>query len=248
VISVKYIYIYFIGMKFKVNGERNSGTNFLRTLLSTNFKGEVLEHYVVKKEVFFWKHAIPNPILKEKYPGIIDFFVVRDLNKWLVSMFKNVYHLKRFGNFKDFLTQNQVSNERLMIDAYTKKLLNEDDNNKTIFHIRYYKLLGMMDFFSKNNNIVIVNLDILQDEQRCIKFLEKVKKDFGLEQKNNYFSVNFRHLKVNYKVINEKNIDYNINVENYKDIIEKNKNQEIEDKLENICLIKINNKIKKIQI
>jgi len=48
--------------------------------------------------------------------------------------------------------------------------------------------------------------------------------------------------------INEKNIDYNINVENYKDIIDKNKNQEIEDKLENICLIKINNKIKKIQI
>jgi len=248
VISVKYIYIYFIGMKFKVNGERNSGTNFLRTLLSTNFKGEVLEHYIVKKEVFFWKHAIPNPILKEKYPGIIDFFVVRDLNKWLVSMFKNVYHLKRFGNFKDFLTQNQVSNERLLIDAYTKKLLNEDDNNRTIFHIRYYKLLGMMDYFKNNNNIVIVHLDILQDEQRCIKFLEKVKKYFGLEQKNNYFSVNFRHLKVHYKVINEKNIDYNINVENYKDIIDKNKNQEIEDKLENICLIKINNKIKKIHI
>ena len=235
-------------MKFKVNGERNSGTNFLKTLLSTNFKGEVLEHNIIKRDVFYWKHAIPNPLIKEEYPGIIDFFVVRNLNNWLVSMFKNVYHLKRFGNFKDFLTQNQVSNERLMIDAHTKKLLNSDDNNKTIFHIRYYKLLGMMDYFSKNDNIVIVNLDILQDEQRCIRFLEKVKEVFSLEQKNDIFNVNFPHIKIGNKVVYIKNIDYNINVNDYKEIIDKNKNQEIEDKLENICLIKINNKIKKIQI
>ena len=59
-------------------------------------------------------------------------------------------------DFKDFLTQNQVSTERTSFDAHTKKLLNEDDNNKTIFHIRYYKLLGMMDYFSKNDNIVIL--------------------------------------------------------------------------------------------
>ena len=50
-------------MFFKVHGERNSGTNFLKRLLEKNFGntfGNQDGNKLVNEKYFFWKHGIPK--------------------------------------------------------------------------------------------------------------------------------------------------------------------------------------------
>lgn len=83
-------------MIFKIYGERNSGTNFLTRLLKTNFG----ERYVFEDHLdlntsicYYWKHGYPDESLNEINDRIINIFIVRNLRKWLVSMYHNPYCL-----------------------------------------------------------------------------------------------------------------------------------------------------------
>lgn len=229
-------------MRFKINGERNSGTNFLWKLLETNF-GRAFEQTVVDNRKYYWKHAIPDESIKNEYPGIVDVFVIRDLNNWLVSMYENPYHLIRFKDFQKFLKSKQSSKEKQFVDAKTNKIINLDDNNKTIFEIRYYKINKIFDYLKKQDNIIIVNLAYLQNEKICNFFLEKIKETFDFKPKVSPFEVKFTHTKSKAKNDYSKNRSYNIDIEKYTDIINKNKNDKIENTIKDIFLIKHNKKI-----
>ena len=98
-------------------GERNSGTNFLSEILKKNFEfsrinvqGEVI--YNDKKTTLIknWKHGIPNnDYKKELSMRVVDIFIFRKLNSWLISMNKNPYDLIPIENFNDFLKLPQKS-------------------------------------------------------------------------------------------------------------------------------------------
>ena len=106
-------------MLFKIYGERNSGTNFLTRLLKTNFG----ERYVFEDHLdlntsicYYWKHGYPDQSLNLISDRIITIFIVRDLRKWLVSMFHNPYCL-------DFNNKNR-SFEFFIKEKHQAELIN----------------------------------------------------------------------------------------------------------------------------
>lgn len=98
-------------MFFKVYGERNSGTNFLTELLKTNFgEHSVFDNHIDfnTSVVYYWKHGYPDIELKKADDTVIDIFIIRSLEKWIVSMFHNPYGLDfedKSINFEFFLKQ-----------------------------------------------------------------------------------------------------------------------------------------------
>lgn len=232
-------------MQFKINGERNSGTNFLKKILEINFGGS-FEQEINGNVKYFWKHGVPSNLIRKKYPGIVDIFIVRELVPWLISMFKNPYHLKKFKSFKNFLTKKQQSVEKKFIDFRTQKPINIDDNNKTIFEIRYYKFKKIFEYLENNNDVIIINLECLQNDILCKRFLEKLKEEYGFKPKVQEFITNIPHTKS--KKNNEKNRDYGINIKPYEKIIKKNRYLDVERNINNLFLIKSNNKIVKVTL
>lgn len=230
-------------MRFKINGERNSGTNFLWKLLETNF-GRAFEQKVEDNKTYYWKHAVPDKSIKNEYPGIIDVFIIRDLNNWLVSMYQNPYHLRIFKNFEKFLKLKQSSNEKRFVDAKTNKAINLDDNDKTIFQIRYYKINKILDYLKNQDDVIIVNLSYLQNEKICNFFLEKIKETFDFKPKVSPFEVKFPHTKSKVKNDYSKNRSYNVDIQKHIDIINQNRNDKIENVIKDIFVIKHNKKIK----
>lgn len=220
---------------FKINGERNSGTNFLEELLKKNS----LKTYVDEKKgniIYHWKHGVPHNSVKKlghkdnKIERVVDIFIFRKLNSWLVSMFHNPYELKRIDNFHDFLTMPQEILPSEMLDFRTMKILNADDEGKTIFDIRYYKYYNIMEYKRNNRYVVLVSLEYIQDEKNCNTFLNELKKKYYLE--NERFVPYVRTHSKSYK--REKNTKYEINPEDYKNIIDKYKNVAVENHINNL--------------
>jgi hypothetical protein len=215
---------------FKINGERNSGTNFIaQILLKNNFPTYVHEYN--DNTCKLWKHGIPTEDIKLLDDEVIDIFIFRELEEWLVSMYHNVYQLKKFDNFISFLTLNQESTEEV-IDYKTNKCLNEDDNNKTIFEIRYYKFKKILEYRENNKFIILVNLKFLQNKKNLIYFLEQLNNKYMNNSINNNYITEIPHTKT--LVSNSVNQKYNIELDNYKDIINAHKNEEIETFINNI--------------
>jgi hypothetical protein len=217
-------------MLFKINGERNSGTNFINKLLEINF-GNVYDQEINDNIRNYWKHGVPCNTIKQKDECVVDIFIIRNLNKWLVSMYKNPYHLIGKDNFESFLKDKQFSSEHDIVDFRTLRCLNEDDNDKTIFEIRYYKYKNIINYFENNKNVVLVNLDFIQNEDNCEVFLSELNNTYKLNKSD--FVLNINHTKSNQC---DKNTEYDIDIDNYIDIIEKSKDSIIENDIENVFI------------
>jgi len=59
---------------FKINGERNSGTNFLFKIMSKN-GFPVYEHTIIGRKINHWKHGVPNNSYKQLNERVIDIFI-----------------------------------------------------------------------------------------------------------------------------------------------------------------------------
>ena len=215
-------------MLFKINGERNSGTNFLENLIKQNFKNVFVDK-LLKGHCYFWKHGVPNSYVKNIDNLVIDIFIFRKLDSWLMSMYKNQYHLKKKSNFEQFLTQKQHSCE-IIKRGNTNNSLNHDDNNKTIFDIRYYKYTNILDYYNNNNNIIFVSLDFLKNNNNCKIFLDTINQTYNIKPNNDWIYIN-KHTKTN---TNQKERIYDINIDTYRNIINNNKNKLIETKIDNL--------------
>lgn len=158
-------------MIYKHYGERNSGTNFLETLLKVNF-GITLTYTE-------WKHSVPST----KDPDSIEFIIVRSLTNWLSSMYTIPYHLKEMDTFTDFLTLPQ---QVIEVEDKPEFML---DNNKTIFEIRYDKYIGMMHHFNTYGNVCLVQLDYIQNDANCAQFLNAIQRAYKLNKPASYTTV-----------------------------------------------------------
>ena len=214
--------------QFKIRGERNSGTTFLERLLTDN-------HISTDPQVeangicYHWKHGINYPTTipsDSQIPPVIDIFIFRRLEEWLVSMSKNPYHLFPFKDFGEFLTARQQSCETFLLDCQTMQCLNEDDNGKTIFDIRYYKFDAIMDYTNKRppGNIVFVNLSYLQEY--TLAFLDALNARY-LKREDPAFITEMNHTKD--PALNVKNRTYDIVISDYQDIIDARKNEDVEE-------------------
>lgn len=218
---------------FKINGERNSGTNFLHQILSKN-NFPTYSQKTRQNIVYHWKHSVPSVDYKKLDEKVVDLFIFRNLEDWLISFSKNHYHQKRHNNFKDFLTLQQISNETKYIDYRTNKFLNEDDNGKTIFEIREYKFNKIMEYKKNNKDVILVNLSFIQNEKNLSQFLDFLSEKYMKTLKVDNYICNINHTKNN---TNNKNRTYNIDINKYKDIVDFNKNEEIENFINSLTFI-----------
>ena len=219
---------------FKINGERNSGTNFLKSILLLNEFPVYSQKIRRKKIVYHWKHGIPSDDYKRIDEKVVDIFIFRNLEDWLISFSQNIYHLEKYNNFKDFLTLEQKSNENYLLDYRTNKFLNEDDNGKTIFQIREYKFNKIMEYKKKNKNVILVNLSFIQNKKNLSKFLDFLSNKYLSGKKMNNYQYDIKHTKNN---SNNQNTKYNININEYESIINSKKNEKIENFINNLTFI-----------
>jgi hypothetical protein len=211
-------------MLIKIYGERNSGTNFLNSIFERNF---VKTHNtdIRGNVIYYWKHDVPDNSIKKLDEKVVEIFIFRNLESWLVSMFYNSYELERKDTFIDFLTTPQKIIPTNVLNFRHMQPINYDDEGKTIFEIRYYKYNKIMDYAKNNKNVVLVNLDYIQTKLNCYRFLNKLNRTYGINRP--YFRVNVdKHTKTKQKI---KNRSYDINAEDFKDIITAHKDNDIEN-------------------
>lgn len=243
---------------FKINGERNSGTNFLHRILELNgfpvYNSERTRKIVQRcprhkcnairnknidvynNVIRNWKHGVPMDRYKQLDttsvdPKVVDIFIFRELESWLVSMFKNPYELvKSFDDdFKQFLEQKHFSTNYWM-DFYTNKSVNISDDNKSIFEIRKYKFDKIQEYQKKHKDVIFVNLSYVQNEENLQNFLNTLRDKYLPHDTKNYI-LSIPHTK---NKTNVKNVSYNINIADYKDIINLHKNNDLEDFINNL--------------
>lgn len=222
--------------KFKIWGERNSGTIYLQNLIAENFKYFFI-HDIINNYYYYWKHGIPCNSIKKYFnqEKIIDIFIFRNLDDWLISMYNNQYHLKYIDDFENFLITKQMSSENTFLDFRTKKIINYDDNNKTIFEIRNYKIKSIIKYFENNSDVILVNLNYLQQsEENVITFLNAINKKFNLEIDENNYITKFKHTKNNSY---EQNRKYELDINKFKKIIDLNSDKSIEEFINNLKFI-----------
>jgi hypothetical protein len=218
---------------FKINGERNSGTNFLSLILIMN-GFNVYDQKIDDNVVYHWKHGIPTNDNKKLDNTVVDLFVFRNLECWLISFSKNPYHLKMYDSFNEFLTLPQKSIEEEYVDYRTNQCLNDDDNDKTIFQIREYKFNKIIEYKNNNKDVVLLNLSYIQNENNLSHFLDYLSDKYMLHLKVNNYILQINHTKTN---LNEKSKIYNINIDEYRDVINANKNVKIENFINNLTFI-----------
>lgn len=213
---------------FKINGERNSGTNFIERILKKN-NIPVFVQLIKGNIVKYWKHGVPISN-KNIDTDVVDIFIFRDLKEWLVSMYKNPYELEESCDFKYFLERKHVSKTN-WLDWDNKKHVNYDDNDKTIFEIRYHKISSIMKYCECNSNIVFVNLSYLQENSvNTERFIQALCKTYLNINKQNIISV-IPHTKTSKNI---KNQIYDININNYTVIINRLMDTTIEEFVSNL--------------
>lgn len=55
-----------------------------------------------KNIVYHWKHGIPSDDYKQLNKLVVDIFIFRKLDEWLISMYHNNYHLEKKIIYKFF--------------------------------------------------------------------------------------------------------------------------------------------------
>jgi len=211
-----------------VNGERNSGTTFLAELLRKHGL-TVFDGLCVYKLQLAWKHDFPGPELKLVGENVVNFFIVRKLENWLITTHNKPHHLGTFGKpFPNFLTEKQTlcTHWTEAKSIKTNKQVNHYDENKTIFEIRYEKLKAYLRYFNENKNVVIVSLEYLQDENNCKHFLREISNKYGFEFSTIVGSVD-KHVKTG--EIGVKNVRYETKITQVEEaIINSHKDKELE--------------------
>lgn len=219
---------------FKINGERNSGTKFLTQILHINNFPVYDEYTNDEGIVYHWKHGIPSEDYKELDEKVIDLFIFRNLDNWLITFYHHPYHLERHNNFKDFLILPQKSHEKKIRDYRTNNFVNECDNGKTIFQIREYKFNKIMEYKKNNEDVILINLSFIQDEKNLSQFLYFLADKYIKTLKINDYICKVEHTKDKGCYTNRK---YNIDINEYRDIIDSNKNEEIENFINGLSFI-----------
>ena len=141
-----------------------------------------------KKLIFSWKHGYPKDYLKLINDRVVNIFIIRSLDEWLISMFHNPHTLALPDdiNFKDFLTYENIplgcAVPKRGFVLTNGKLQNISDFRKDIFEIRYEKLKSYIEFNYKYKDVVFVKLDYIRDKENCRTFLEhlNIKYDLGM--------------------------------------------------------------------
>jgi hypothetical protein len=220
-------------LNIKIYGERNSGTTFLKKLLSKNLLNVNIEDGIFKNRMG-WKHSfLYKKIVKKFKRDTLFIFLIRDLESWLKSMYKNPYHIERRRNIKEFISKPILPKERR-----PKHPINLDIRERSnIVSLRYGKILSYLGAMSHMENYLFLNLEDLQKNYE--KVLAFISENFNIRKREKVIPI-LKHTKTKK---NMQNRNYNLDLPYIK-----NRNKKIEDfvsSLKNKYLYKTNLKKKK---
>lgn len=87
-------------------------------------------------------------------------------------------------------------------------MLGEDDADKTIFDIRYYKIKKILEYKNTHNNTVLVNLAFLQKKRKKYRvFLKKLHTHFNDDKcQGEKYITSLTHTKNGKKIVKTDNI------------------------------------------
>lgn len=226
---------------FIINGERHSGTIFIAELLERN-NLHAFTGFIHGSLSFIWKHGFPEKRHKKLscHTRGIHLIMLRDLDEWLISMFYNPYHLFKYDEFTDFLTkpQHSIAHEGMeheLIDVVDSRAVNIHDEGKTIFEIRNEKNRAYLNFYSDNQDVILVNLKYLQNKDNCRHFLETIneKYNIGMTKIINEIEYNVKTLQVN-----NKKTEYDLKItEEHRKLINSFKDVHMERFIENLTFL-----------
>jgi hypothetical protein len=216
----------------KIYGERNSGTNFLEKLLRRNLLHVNIEggHFTNRMG---WKHSfLYKNIVKKFKKKTLFIFLIRDLEPWLKSMYKNPYHIIRRRNIKEFIRKPILPR-----DKRPRNPMNWDMRERSnIVSIRYGKILSYLGAMSHMENYLFLNLGDLQKNYG--KVLEFISRNFNIKKREKVIPI-LKHTKTK---TNMQNRNYNLDLPHIR-----NRNRKLEQfvsSLNNEYLYKTN--LKKI--
>ena len=144
---------------------------FYRTIESSSVeKKEKLidDFFLDKSPLYWWKHSCTNFDINDTYKGIHFIFTVRNPKSWLISLFKNPYHIlvPKPKNLIDFSKMNWkiLKRENLNDNFYTPIKLYEEKLKSYINLIKQleknnlsYSIVKFEDFVN-NQNVIFNNL------------------------------------------------------------------------------------------
>lgn len=198
----------------KIFGERNSGTNFLTNLIQKNIK-DINMCSCYYKGGTGWKHGFPRIELFKELDSTLFIFIIRDLNSWIKSMYFNPYSYKNPNNINDFLTRKlDINDNRKDHDVHIYK-----SEQQNIINLRIAKIKSYLKFYENVNNVVFVNLNDLQNDNK--KFLVFLKTIYNLNTteyvpiKNHTKNNKIQKLNRNYDLIIPKNINKDSEIETF---------------------------------
>jgi hypothetical protein len=185
--------------RFKVIGERCSGTYYTQRLIEHNLDISHTEEYGHKH---FWSKR------REGYPkDLLLVMVVREPYSWLQSFYEKKWHLPDHFHkidFRPFLQEPIYSIKDHNIPSISGEVGDEimADRNfstkgryKDIFELRHQKLTFMFHEFPKMcSNMILIRLEDLQNDYQ--KVLKDLQWQFELEKKLESFE-DLKHYKGN---------------------------------------------------
>lgn len=208
--------------KFKIFGERNTGTNYIMQLIKKNIPD--LE-YMAKP----WKHSCS--LNGKGDDDTLYIFTFRSLDAWLKSMYNSPYHINKKDNFLKFISTNLWNPDE---GSSKCKFIKEDYNN--IFELRYDKFIKSIETSKKVNNYILVNLTNLQ-KQGGKKLIDIIYEKFRKDINYNFIDIT-KHTKCK-KNVNDINYSDNIIYDKilYNKIKEKYINKDIENFIDSMVII-----------
>lgn len=186
--------------RIKIYGERNSGTNFLEELLRSNC--EKINILKTKYNCHSgWKHGFPDISKYKIKSNILFVFIIRDLESWLKSMFKNPYHFIPNDDILEFIKKPVIRNDNpVKHDVMVNKF-----ERQSLMKIRYAKIKSYLKFYHNIKHGIFINLENIQKDggKHFINFLNK---NYKIKIKNDFTQIT-KHSKNNKNI---KNRTYNI--------------------------------------
>lgn len=202
-------------MLFKIYGERNSGTNFLTRLLRMNFGQDCVfeDHLDLNTSIcYYWKHGYPDKSLNKVNEKVITIFIVRDLTKWLVSMYHNPYCLDFNNKTRSF---DYFIQQKHKIEFHNGQVIKKQSTTKCLIKWIYTLLFfhTSTNAISNQNIRYFLNKRIRHHRLINIKPTPYIRDHRSLEPLN-YCDHNLNIFEIRYK----KFLEY-INFNNFNDSI-----------------------------
>ena len=225
--------------KIKIVGERCSGTNYLSTLVQTNFKNIDFAPTLISSptgRVGSHKHFITNFDYDEMDTLVIC--IVRNPYDWMRSLHRQPHHLLQLSGlpFEIFVKRvarsyhnfNLTEEIKLMKPSIQKKMFLADPNNiieshPNILSMRSYKMQKYFSSSFKNVEIIsydnlVNNLDLLSDIAKKYGIemnhptIQNITKYKGFEHEKDYVPIAYP--KINTNILNYINGELNWELEN----------------------------------